>query len=78
MLAEGIAYADVRAGLAAWHDKRLNPSALPSVVHEVREGPRTTARKGSTTDERVRQGLELAAHFADLDSQQLAIEGSQR
>lgn len=78
MLDEGIPGEHVRAGLAAWHDKRLSPSALPSVVHEVRQGPRPAARKGSTTDERVRQGLELAAHFAELDSQQLAIEGHQR
>jgi hypothetical protein len=79
MLSEGIAFADVRAGLAAWHEKRLHPSALPSIVHEVREGPgRPQQRKASTTDERVRQGLELAAHFAELDSQQLAIEGHQR
>lgn len=76
MLDEGIPAEHVRAGLVAWHDKRLHPSALPSVVHEIRQGPRPAARKGSTTDERVRQGLELAAHFADLDSQQqLAIEG---
>ena len=77
MLDEGIPIEHVRAGLAAWHDKRLHPSALPSVVHEVRQGPRTAARKGSTTDDRVRQGLDLARHFADLDSQQLAIEGRQ-
>lgn len=78
MLDEGIPSEHVRAGLAAWHDKRLHPSALPSVVHEIRQGPRPATRKASTTDERVRQGLELAAHFADLDSQQLAIEGQQR
>jgi len=45
LLAEGQPYDAVRAGLARWHDRRLNPSLLPSVVHEVAQGPpRATAR----------------------------------
>lgn len=36
MLAEGIPYADVEAGLDAWHAKGLHPSAVASVVHELR------------------------------------------
>lgn len=36
LLEEGIPASDVRAGLAAWHRKSLNPSTLPSVVHETR------------------------------------------
>jgi hypothetical protein len=67
MLAEGIDYADVRAGLAAWHSKALHPSALASVVHEVRQGPTV---KRSTTDQRVAAGGDLIAHFAQLESQQ--------
>lgn len=39
MLAEGIDSADVRRGLAAWHQKGLHPSTLPSVVNEVMNGP---------------------------------------
>lgn len=39
LLAEGIDPAIVRAGLASWQTRRLHPSALPSVVHEVMSGP---------------------------------------
>lgn len=39
MLAQRFPVADVRAGLTAWQDRRLNPSALPSIVHELRSGP---------------------------------------
>lgn len=67
MLDEGIPYADVRAGLAAWHSKALHPSALASVVHEVRQGPTV---KRSTTDQRVAAGGDLIAHFAQLEAQQ--------
>lgn len=40
LLDEGIPYDDVRGGLAAWNQKRLHPSTIPSVVHEVRNNPR--------------------------------------
>jgi hypothetical protein len=64
MLGEGIDPADVRAGLAAWQARRLHPSALPSVVHEVMCGPPTTGpSRPSTTDQRVRDHLELAAQL---------------
>lgn len=36
MLAEGISADDVRDGLTAWQRKKLHPSTLPSVVHEMR------------------------------------------
>jgi hypothetical protein len=36
MLGEGIPYADVRNGLGRWHSLGLHPSALASVVHEIR------------------------------------------
>ena len=39
MLAEGIDPDDVENGMVVWHRKRLGPSLLPSVVHEVRQGP---------------------------------------
>ncbi len=39
MLAEGIDPDDVENGMVVWHRKRLGPSQLPSVVHEVRQGP---------------------------------------
>ncbi len=41
MLSEGIDPTDVRRGLAAWHQKGLHPSTLPSVVNEVMNGPGT-------------------------------------
>lgn len=56
LLNEGIAYADVRAGLAAWHQKSLHPSTLASVVHEVMNSPSSAAvhkLKPSTTDARI-------------------------
>jgi hypothetical protein len=58
---DAIPYPVVRAGLQSWHEKRLNPSALASVVHEVRQGPR---RMQSTTDDRVASGLALADRYA--------------
>jgi hypothetical protein len=36
MLDEGIPFDDVRNGLARWHSQGLHPSALASVVHEIR------------------------------------------
>lgn len=39
MLAEGIAPADVQAGLTEWARKSLHPSTLPSVVNEVMNRP---------------------------------------
>lgn len=36
MLDEGIPYDQVRRGLQTWQSKRLNPSVLASVVHEMR------------------------------------------
>lgn len=75
LLAEGIPAADVAAGLHAWHDRRLDPSTLPSVVNELMQGPpvpRTNGRAGdgrgphrpSTTDARVAAGLALTARYA--------------
>lgn len=57
MLAEGIPYADVRRGLAAWQAKGIHPSALPSVVHEERT--RSSRQRPSTTDQRVADALAL-------------------
>jgi len=69
LLADGVDPADAAAGLAAWHDRRLDPSTLPSVVNEVMQGPRAApARNGpsrpSTTDARVADALALAARYA--------------
>jgi hypothetical protein len=65
MLAEGIPYEAVRAGLAAWHTRRLSPAVLASVVHEIRIGPATAGRpRASTTDQRVQAALDLADEFA--------------
>lgn len=59
MLAEGIPYATVRSGLEAWSAKGVHPSALASFVHAAQNG---TANR-STTDDRVRQGLDVAARL---------------
>ncbi|WP_018908772.1 hypothetical protein [Salinispora arenicola] len=63
MLAENIAPADIRRGLAAWHSKGLHPSALPSVVNELMNAAPAQSRP-STTDQRVNAALELAARYA--------------
>lgn len=66
LLAEGQDHADVRAGLAAWHQKGLHPSALPSVVNEFMNAgshPARAAPRPSTTDQRVADNLALAARF---------------
>lgn len=74
MLDEDIPYADVRAGLAAWHTKGLHPSTLASVVHETRTAP--TRRPSSTTDQRVADGLALARRYADADGVDLPAIGA--
>lgn len=65
MLAEGIDPDDIRRGLAAWHQRGLHGSVLPSVVNEVMNAtPRAAPqRKPSTTDQRVADGLALAARL---------------
>jgi hypothetical protein len=50
MLAEGIDSGDIRSGLAAWHAKGLHPSTLPSVVHEVMNGPPKSGQRQSADD----------------------------
>ncbi len=66
MLDEGIPVDDVRRGLAAWHAKRLHPSALASVVHETRLGPAAGApSRASTTDQRVADALALRDELRD-------------
>jgi hypothetical protein len=66
MLAEGIDPDDIRRGVAVWMTKGLHPSTLPSVVNEVMNAPTagrpTPARRG--TDDKVRDGLELARRLA--------------
>lgn len=64
MLAEGIPYADVRRGLAAWQAKGLHPSALPSVVHETRTASNRRTST-STTDQRVADALALRDELRD-------------
>lgn len=72
LLAEGQDHADVRAGLAAWHQKGLHPSALPSVVNELMNASVHRARaapRPSTTDSRVAAGLALAAELEAQETQ---------
>lgn len=69
MLGEGIDPDDVRAGLAAWHQKGLHPSALASVVNELMNGGRSRASpRQSTTDARFNAGLALGEQFDRLES----------
>lgn len=78
MLAEGIPYADVRTGLAAWHSRGLHPSALASVVHEQRTLVDRTAatRSGrAAPGEEMAQTLEIGRRLqAEHDAQRLALE----
>lgn len=55
MLREGIPYVDVRAGLQQWQLRGLHPSALASVVHEMR-----TVHSGGL---RSRRQLETDSQF---------------
>jgi len=72
MLAEGIPYADVRTGLAAWHQRGLNPAVLASVVHEIRTAPARQAGGRSTTDERVATARSLRSKYEALDQAEAA------
>jgi len=70
LLGEGIDLADVRTGLAAWHQKGLHPSALPSVVNELMNATNGGARaspRPSTTDVRVAGAFALADHYREID-----------
>lgn len=60
MLTEGIPYDAVRAGVAEWHRKGLHPSALASVVHETRRGPRRLSPTDAAMDT-VALGAEMQA-----------------
>ncbi|MFV2094844.1 hypothetical protein ACFHW1_05045 [Micromonospora sp. LOL_014] len=69
MLGEGIDPADVRRGFAEWARKGLHPSTLPSVVNEVMNaGIAGAPRKPSTTDQRVADGLALAAKYDAMEA----------
>jgi hypothetical protein len=63
LVRDGIPTTDIRAGLQAWDEKSLHPSALASCVHEVRNPPRKTNGVKSTSNERVGAGLRLAAKY---------------
>jgi hypothetical protein len=63
-LGEGQDPADVAEALRRWQERgKLGPAALPSVIHEVANGPTTgsngTGQRRSTTDDRVAQALEV-------------------
>jgi hypothetical protein len=51
MLAEGVDPDDVRRGVAAWHQKGLHPSTLPSVVNEVMNSRPQRPRQQQETDD---------------------------
>lgn len=66
MLDEGIDPADVREGFIAWHKRRLHPSTLPSIVHEVREGGPAPRRddRADVLDRGARVAAAATAHQA--------------
>jgi len=66
MLAEGIDPDDVRRGIAAWQDRGLDPSTLPSVVNQVMNAqPR--APNGRAAEDRAQLQRQLArARALDL------------
>lgn len=70
MLEEGIDPDDVRRGVAAWVDKGLHPAALPSVVNEVMNARRRASPSKRNTDDRVRDGLTIAARLAEPEQPQ--------
>lgn len=76
LLDEGIDPADVRRGLAAWHQKSLHPSTLPSVVNEVMNGSpaRASPPRPSTTDQRVAAALAAGARVQARIDQQNRLE----
>lgn len=76
LVAEGVPVEAIREGLELWHARRLNPATLASVVHGVRLGPPAPAARPSTTDQRVADGLALAARYAETDLAQPAIGGA--
>lgn len=68
MLAEGIDAVDVRRGVAAWANKGLNPSTLPSVVNEVMNArPLAAAARPATTDVRVAAAQQLKSLYVEQD-----------
>lgn len=76
LLAEGIAYDTVRAGMARWHRRAMHPSSLPSCVNEVLQRGATwevgtAGLSRSTADERVGQALALAAHYAEIEAREI-------
>jgi hypothetical protein len=65
MLTEGIPATDVRNGLAAWHGRGLHPSALASVVHEIRTASQRTPRSASpnSAENRLAKAAQIAAEL---------------
>lgn len=63
-----IPYGEVRAGLAEWCRKGLSPSALASVVHEVRT---RHVQSRSTTNDRVRAAEDLAARYRSQEQMEI-------
>lgn len=62
LLDEGQDVADVRAGLARWHRRGANPSALPSFVNEVANGMQPG---------RLSNGGRSHEHYRNVDDQDL-------
>jgi hypothetical protein len=63
MLDEGIPYERVRRGLAAWQQRGLNPSTLPSIVHEL-STPQLKGRAAESANRTERTLARIAAREA--------------
>lgn len=74
MLAEGVDSAEIRRGLAAWAQKGLHPSTLPSVVNDVMNAPtgNVVALRGEQrapiTDVRMASGRALKQKFQAMET----------
>lgn len=60
MLDEGISYERVRAGLAAWQQRKVHPSVLPSIVHEM-SGPPRASRQQAEVDDKFARAMDRVA-----------------
>lgn len=77
LLRDGIDPADVREGLRLWQAKGLDPARIPAVVNQVMNRapsnvlalPARADPRPSTTDQRVHDGLALAARLAAQEAQ---------
>jgi len=64
MLDEGISYERVRIGLATWQQRKVHPSVLPSIVHEM-SGPPRVDRQQAAVDDKFARALDRVSGRPD-------------